>query len=152
MLRKYFVGKFSRDQTGAQKGQRKELCEICLKEFQKESAVLTHPGCGHTFHYDTCVKEWIYNKKRCPICGVSTWHKLFEHIIRHRQDTNIPKPHVTESKNQKRLHGIDRPDLEEKLLAQTVISSGDISDKKSSTSSDDPTTHNSKTVILDLKL
>jgi hypothetical protein len=42
-------------------------CMICLAEFQSGERVGDLP-CGHVFHVEPCLKQWIVRKNHCPLC------------------------------------------------------------------------------------
>ena len=43
-----------------------DVCTICLEEFKFDEE-LKKLKCGHMYHKE-CLKPWLENKKRCPIC------------------------------------------------------------------------------------
>ncbi|KAF0734138.1 hypothetical protein Ae201684P_003308 [Aphanomyces euteiches] len=45
-----------------------DTCTICLNDLNVSTAVLP---CGHCFHRD-CVRTWIGNVRKCPLCRQST--------------------------------------------------------------------------------
>ena len=44
----------------------REECSICLEKFNINEEVFKTP-CEHLFHV-TCITEWLYKNKTCPIC------------------------------------------------------------------------------------
>ena len=44
------------------------ICGICLAEYTNNSKIIVLP-CDrrHCFH-ESCIKEWLHNKNRCPTC------------------------------------------------------------------------------------
>mmetsp|Transcript_5333 Transcript_5333/g.10558 ORF Transcript_5333/g.10558 Transcript_5333/m.10558 type:complete len:354 (+) Transcript_5333:205-1266(+) len=42
-------------------------CMICLANFLDGDRV-GNLKCGHTFHIDPCLKEWVERKNHCPLC------------------------------------------------------------------------------------
>ncbi|MFO8018251.1 MAG: RING finger domain-containing protein [Promethearchaeia archaeon] len=51
-----------------------EGCIICFKQFKKGSKICDC-GNGHYFHLD-CMKFWLTNQKKCPICDVNILDNL----------------------------------------------------------------------------
>ena len=49
-------------------------CIICFKQFNKESQICDC-GNGHHFHHK-CLKFWLTNQKKCPICDVDIMDNL----------------------------------------------------------------------------
>ncbi|KAJ4962666.1 hypothetical protein NE237_022605 [Protea cynaroides] len=46
----------------------KEVCSVCLVEFEKEDEVTQLSRCGHVFHL-CCIKSWVdRNRFTCPLC------------------------------------------------------------------------------------
>ncbi|XP_073291429.1 uncharacterized protein [Primulina huaijiensis] len=41
-------------------------CSICQEEYKKDEET-GNLNCGHSFHID-CIKQWLMQKKTCPIC------------------------------------------------------------------------------------
>ena len=44
----------------------RDECSICLEKFNIDEEVFKTP-CNHMFHV-TCLTEWLYKNKTCPIC------------------------------------------------------------------------------------
>lgn len=44
-----------------------EECMICLAEFEVGDRV-GDLSCGHMFHIDPCLKQWVERKNHCPLC------------------------------------------------------------------------------------
>ena len=44
-------------------------CIICLADFVDGDRV-GDLKCGHTFHIDPCLKQWVERKNHCPLCHV----------------------------------------------------------------------------------
>ena len=42
-------------------------CMICLADFETGDRVGNLP-CGHVFHVEPCLKEWLGRKNHCPLC------------------------------------------------------------------------------------
>ena len=42
-------------------------CNICLDEYKIKDKISYLP-CFHFFHYN-CIKKWIENSKKCPLCN-----------------------------------------------------------------------------------
>lgn len=61
-------------------------CMICLAEFQKGDRV-GDLACGHIFHADPCLKEWISRRNHCPLC----------HEENLAQPTKVPQPTIEPS-------------------------------------------------------
>jgi hypothetical protein len=45
-------------------------CMICLADLQPNDRV-GHLHCGHVYHVDPCLKEWLRRKNHCPLCHAS---------------------------------------------------------------------------------
>ncbi|CAJ1948301.1 unnamed protein product [Cylindrotheca closterium] len=45
------------------------FCPICWAEYEENDEICysQNPRCTHTFHFD-CIKPWLKNHDRCPIC------------------------------------------------------------------------------------
>lgn len=45
-------------------------CMICLAELKPTDRIGDLP-CGHAYHVEPCLKEWIVRKNHCPLCQAS---------------------------------------------------------------------------------
>lgn len=59
-------------------------CTICLADFVVGDRV-GDLKCGHTFHIDPCLKQWVERKNHCPLCHA-------EHLALPTDRTPKPKP------------------------------------------------------------
>jgi hypothetical protein len=54
-------------------------CIICLRMFTKKDQI-TDCGNGHNYHLK-CMKLWLENQKKCPICDVNIIDNLKIHFL-----------------------------------------------------------------------
>lgn len=45
----------------------KEMCTVCIEEFEFKQKLVKLPNCGHFFH-KKCIKSWMKVKTICPLC------------------------------------------------------------------------------------
>ena len=62
-------------------------CMICLAELTSNDRVGDLP-CGHAFHVEPCLKEWIMRKNHCPLCQGSNLASPID-LANFRKDTTL---------------------------------------------------------------
>lgn len=65
-------------------------CMICLVDFEEGERVGDLP-CGHVFHVEPCLKQWLQLKNHCPLCHTENIAHPTDKTPQHTQDGGVPE-------------------------------------------------------------